>query len=112
VPEFSERYAKPKNRGWQEAQRILGKFTRLFEKPLDQIKRTDIVRILDDIIAGGAPFRANRAHACNSVILGAHSLPKLTPKAQRSRRCEAQYRSKSLIELVAEDGVEPPTHGL
>jgi len=63
VPEFIERYAKPKNRGWRETQRILGKFTPLLAKPLDQIRRSDVVRILDDIIASGAPFRANRALA-------------------------------------------------
>jgi Arm DNA-binding domain len=27
VPVFIERYARPKNRGWEETQRILGKFT-------------------------------------------------------------------------------------
>jgi hypothetical protein len=34
VPLFIELYAKPKNRGWKESERLLGKFQSVFSKPL------------------------------------------------------------------------------
>lgn len=62
VPLFISLYAKPRNRGWKETERILlDKFQTLSNKPLDQIKRVDVVRIMDDLIASGTPYRANRA---------------------------------------------------
>ncbi|MCD7059126.1 tyrosine-type recombinase/integrase [Pelagibacterium xiamenense] len=62
VPMFIKLYAKPRNRGWKETERILlDKFQALSNKPLDQIRRADVVRILDDLIASGTPYRANRA---------------------------------------------------
>ena len=45
VPFFIQLYAKPKNRGWKESERLLGKFRGLFGKPLSQIARSDIVRV-------------------------------------------------------------------
>jgi hypothetical protein len=44
VPEFIERYARPKNRGWRESERILTKFSRLYDRPLDHVKRTEVRR--------------------------------------------------------------------
>jgi hypothetical protein len=61
VPLFIELHAKPKNRGWKESERLLGKFQSFFTKPLVDIRRSDIVRILDEIVASGTPYRANRA---------------------------------------------------
>jgi integrase len=61
VPLFIQLYAKPKNRGWRESERLLGKFQGLFSKPVVDIKRSDIVRLLDEIVASGTPYRANRA---------------------------------------------------
>jgi integrase len=90
VPEFIERYAKPKNRGWEETQRILRKFTPLFAKPLDQIKRPDVVRILDDIIASGAPFTANRALAAIKKLF-------------------AWSLDRGMIEINPIAGLKPPT---
>jgi integrase len=58
---FIQLYAKPKNRGWKESERLLGKFQDLFGKPLTQIVRSDVVRVLDEIVASGTPYRANRA---------------------------------------------------
>ena len=63
VPLFVQLYAKPKNKGWREAEQLLGKFQSIFAKPLTQIVRSDVVRILDEIIASGTPYRANRALA-------------------------------------------------
>jgi hypothetical protein len=69
VPLFVELYAKPKNRGWKESERLLGKFQSLFAKSLVDITRSDIVRILDDIVASGTPYRANRALAALKKLM-------------------------------------------
>jgi integrase len=61
VPLFIQLYAKPKNRGWKESERLLGKFQSLFGTPLTKITRSDVVRVLDEIVASGTPYRANRA---------------------------------------------------
>lgn len=46
---------KPKQRtkDWKGSERVLLKFSSLFSRPIDQIKRADAVRVLDTIIAGG-----------------------------------------------------------
>jgi len=90
VPKFISRYAKPKNRGWRETEIILTKFSRLFNKRLDEVKRPDIVKVLDDIIAGGAPFRANRALAAIKKLF-------------------AWSLDRGLIEINPIAGIKPPT---
>ena len=47
IPLFIQLYARPKNRGWKESERLLDKFQRLFAKPLLNITRSDVVRVLD-----------------------------------------------------------------
>jgi integrase len=69
VPLFIELYAKPKNRGWKESERLLGKFQSIFTRPLVDITRADIVRVLDEIIASGTPYRANRALAALKKLM-------------------------------------------
>jgi integrase len=69
APMFVQLYAKPKNRGWKESERLLGKFQSLFEKPLKQITRSDVVRVLDEIVASGTPYRANRALAALKKLM-------------------------------------------
>lgn len=69
VPQFIELYAKPRNKDWRGSERVLQKFAPLFTCPIDQIKRADILRVLDTIIAGGAPTRANRALAAIKKLM-------------------------------------------
>ena len=69
MPLFIQLYAKPKNRGWKESERLLGKFRGLFAKPLTQIVRSDVVRVLDEIVASGTPYRANRALAALKKLM-------------------------------------------
>jgi integrase len=69
VPLFIQLHAKPKNRGWKESERLLGKFQGLFAKPLTQLTRSDVVRVLDEIIASGTPYRANRALAALKKLM-------------------------------------------
>jgi integrase len=66
---FVSLYARPKNKGWRETERILGKFAPLYDRPLDQIKRAEIVRVLDALVANGTPYRANRALSAIKKLL-------------------------------------------
>jgi integrase len=66
---FVSLYAKPKNRGWRETERLLGKFAPLYNRPLDEIRRAEIVRVLDMLIANGTPYRANRALSAIKKLL-------------------------------------------
>jgi Arm DNA-binding domain len=66
---FVSLYAKPKNRGWRETERILGKFAPIYDRPLDQIRRAEIVLVLDTIVANGTPYRANRALSAIKKLL-------------------------------------------
>jgi integrase len=66
---FISLYAKPKNRGWRETERILGKFVPLYDRPLDEIRRCEIVHVLDMLVANGTPYRANRALSAIKKLL-------------------------------------------
>lgn len=63
IPEFIAKHAKPKNRSWRDMQRNLLKFGAISSMQLDAIRRPDVMRVLDSIIAAGAATRANRALA-------------------------------------------------
>jgi len=53
IPKFVEKHARPKNRSWRDTQRDLLKFDAIADLPLSQIRRPDVVRVLDSIIAAG-----------------------------------------------------------
>lgn len=61
IVEFIEIYAKPKNRGWKAVKATLRKFSTLYDQPISELKRADIVKVLDGIVASGSPVAANRA---------------------------------------------------
>jgi integrase len=60
IPQFIDLYAKPRNRDWKETQSILTKFKPLYGRPVGEIKRAEIVHVLDGL-AKITPYRANRA---------------------------------------------------
>jgi integrase len=82
---FIERHQKPKNRSWRETARILGIIpdpanrnprdpktfvlakggitARWRDRKMAEIKRAEIIALLDDIVDGGAPIAANRTLA-------------------------------------------------
>jgi integrase len=106
IEEFISKYAKPKNRDWERTQSVLRKFSSLNAKPLKDIKRADVVRILDDIVASGAPIRANRALAAikklfawalDRGLVDVHPVLGLKPPAKENRRdrilTDAEVRS-------------------
>jgi integrase len=58
-----EQYVRVRIKNQRERIALLKKFSSLYDRPLDQIERRDVVVILDRMIAEGAPTRANRALA-------------------------------------------------
>jgi len=58
---FIEIYAKPKNRGWEAVRATFRKFASLDDKPIGDITRADVVKVLDGIAANRTPIAANRA---------------------------------------------------
>lgn len=63
IPQFIELYARPRNRSWKSTERVLDKFTALHAVPIEEIKRADVVGVLDDLAASGMGIGANRALA-------------------------------------------------
>jgi len=61
IPKFIELHAKPNTKDWKRTESVLHKFDGLKDRPIDQIKRQDVSKVLDGIIANGTPTRANRA---------------------------------------------------
>lgn len=65
IDDFIKIYAKPKNRSWKDAQRILKKYAepKLGHYRLDEIERHHILDILDTLVSSGAATQANRVLA-------------------------------------------------
>jgi integrase len=63
IPQFIELYARPRNRSWKSTERALAKFSALHDIPIDAIKRGNVVKILDDMMASGMGTGTNRALA-------------------------------------------------
>lgn len=61
IPQYIKLYAKPRNKDWKGTQSLLSKFSRLYSRPIDQIKPAEMFQVIDGIVSGGAPVRANRA---------------------------------------------------
>src|SRR5262245_52130280 len=70
IPQFISVYARPRNRGWRGTERLLAKFERLNKTPINEITRSDIAQILDEMVIQGIPFRANRALAAIKKLFG------------------------------------------
>lgn len=62
IPDYIEKHAKVHNKDWSRKAAHLKKFSSLYGKPLDQIKRRDVVTVVDEI-ATRTPVGANRALA-------------------------------------------------
>ena len=65
VDQYIEKYAKPRKRSWKEDYRILdhdvlGKWG---SRKASKITRRDVIDLLDEIVARGAPVQANRTLA-------------------------------------------------
>ena len=61
---FIERWQKPRNRSWQEVERILTReLAHWAERPIQTITRRDLIELMDSITDRGAPYMANRTLA-------------------------------------------------
>lgn len=65
IAEYVERYAKARTRDWRETQRILNRDVseRWRGRRVDEIRKPDIIRMLNSIIARGAERGVNRIFA-------------------------------------------------
>jgi hypothetical protein len=63
---YLERWAKPHKRSWREDERILTKDVLPVwgRRKASEIRRRDVIALLDDIHDRGAPIQANRTLAC------------------------------------------------
>lgn len=63
--DFIRQYARPRNRSWKEAERILQReFVAVHGKrDIRDIKRHDILELMDGAIERGATYQANRIHS-------------------------------------------------
>jgi integrase len=95
IDSFIEIYAKPKNRGWKAARATLRKFTSLSARPIREIKRSDVVQILDTLVSAGTPVAANRtlsaikkvfAWALDRGVIDSHPLIGLRPPSREVSR--------------------------
>jgi integrase len=64
IADFTALYAKPNTRDWRETERLLRQFADAWKgRRLGEIDKVDIHRVLDGIVARGAPVGANRTFA-------------------------------------------------
>ena len=63
--DFIRQYARPRNRSWKEAERILQReFVAVHgQRDIREIKRPDILEMMDGAIERGASYQANRIHS-------------------------------------------------
>lgn len=63
--DFIRQYARPRNRSWKEAERILEReFVAAHgQRDIREIKRQDILELMDGAIERGASYQANRIHS-------------------------------------------------
>jgi integrase len=63
--DFIRQYARPRNRSWKEAERILQReFVSVHgRRDIREIKRYDILEMMDGAIERGAAYQANRIHS-------------------------------------------------
>lgn len=63
--DFIRQYARPRNRSWKEAERILQReFVAVHgQRDIHEIKRPDIIEMMDGAIERGASYQANRIHS-------------------------------------------------
>ena len=65
IDEFIEKYAKPRNRGWRETERILRRdfLARWGNRAVSSIQKSEVTEIIDRIVKRGSPGSAERSFA-------------------------------------------------
>jgi integrase len=91
IADFISLYAKPNTRDWRETGRLLKQFAEAWKgRPLAAVGKADIHRVLDGIVARGAPVGANRAFA-------------------QLRKMFRWAVSRGLLDRSPCDGIDPPS---
>jgi integrase len=91
IAEFINLYARPNTRDWRETARLLAEFAEAWKgRRLAAIGKPDIHRLLDGIVARGAPITANRKFA------------------QLRKMCKWAV-SRGIIDRSPCDGIDPPS---
>jgi integrase len=91
IADFISLYAKPNTRDWKETGRLLKQFAEAWKgRPLAAIGKAEIHRVLDGIVARGAPVGANRAFA-------------------QLRKMFRWAVSRGLLDRSPCDGIDPPS---
>ena len=101
VEEFIEKYAKPKNSSWKQAESNLRLYliSALGKKPIHEVTRPDIHQILDDLVGRGKHTAANRALAHTRKFFGwlvERGYLDYSPAAYIKPRHQEQEREKVL----------------
>lgn len=104
VDEFITRYAKEHNRGWQEIERALKTeiVPRWGKRKITDIKRRDLVLVLDEIKERGAPVMANRVLAYTRKMFSwavERAVLEVNPFLMMSRPTKEQTRERALSEV-------------
>ena len=103
VEEFIEKYAKPKNSSWKQAESNLRLYliSALGKKPIHEVTRPDIHQILDDLVGRGKHTAANRALAHTRKFFGwlvERGYLDYSPAAYIKPRHQEQEREKVLTD--------------
>lgn len=103
VDEFVTRYAKEHNRGWQEIERALKAeiVPRWGKRKITDIKRRDLVLVLDEIKERGAPVMANRVLAYTRKMFSwavERAVLEINPFLMMSRPTKEISRERALSE--------------
>ena len=97
VNEYIEKWAKPRKRTWEEDARMLSKdvVPPLGKRKAKDIKRRDIVLLIDEIVERGSPITANRtlriikkmfSFAVKRGVLDASPCMEIDPPAKENQR--------------------------
>ena len=97
VNEYIEKWAKPRKRTWEEDARMLSKdvIPHLGKRKAKDIKRRDIVLLIDEIVDRGSPITANRtlriikkmfSFAVKRGVLDASPCVEIDPPAKENKR--------------------------
>ena len=97
VNEYIEKWAKPRKRTWEEDARMLSKdvIPNLGKRKAKDIKRRDIVLLIDEIVDRGSPITANRtlriikkmfSFAVKRGVLDASPCMEIDPPAKENQR--------------------------
>ena len=97
VNEYIEKWAKPRKRTWEEDARMLSKdvVPPLGKRKAKDIKRRDIVLLIDEIVERGSPITANRtlriikkmfSFAVKRGVLNASPCMEIDPPAKENQR--------------------------